>query len=580
MHSESIPGTPPPPYQTLPPTPVLSPAPSHSQLTAGHSRPVTFNSHSTHPPQGPTVFYYPQPTTATYPTVHHHQGSYHTPNQAHPWPLSHAHTGGHQNAHSNTYNQSGCVPPPRKQRPWQSCMNLTSLAATLNDAGNLAVETYDAFAGQKSSRQQYTAALDAVGMRLDEVITSMDNGTYRGETDEIVLNNIQPEKPAAPALPPRRHERHNKPSKDADKKHHSTPTQSHTRTRIPPTSSSFTKSYHYANAYTPSSLPMLKLHFETWPLLCLAATYSRRAYDKPSGAERHMHISGDWLRGTKDMLIKSVPLDDMNTIVFAIRGTQNFRDWAVNMHTQPTSPSNFLDDEGNLCHSGFLNVARKMVKPVARRLQDLLNEDPRRASCSLVITGHSAGGAVAALLFTHMLSQTVTSELTHLRGFFKRVHCVTFGAPPVSLLPLHNPELGSDRDNRSRYNKNMFFGFVNEGDPVARADKTYVKSLLEMYARPTACINNCSKKKNPKPVWKVPEATLSLAGRLVVLRTTSSSSSSKKKKARRMIEAVIASDADLRGLVFGDPLMHAMDLYAQRIEQLATEEVVGRLRVS
>ena len=64
-----------------------------------------------------------------------------------------------------------------------------------------------------------------------------------------------------------------------------------------------------------------------------------------------------------------------------------------------------------MCHSGFLSVARKMVRPVGTRLRTLLEEDPGRSSCSLILTGHSAGGAVAALLFVHMLSELIRSEL-------------------------------------------------------------------------------------------------------------------------------------------------------------------------
>ena len=42
------------------------------------------------------------------------------------------------------------------------------------------------------------------------------------------------------------------------------------------------------------------------------------------------------------MVIKSVPVDDMNTIVFAIRGSQTFMDWAVNLNSAPVSPGDFL----------------------------------------------------------------------------------------------------------------------------------------------------------------------------------------------------------------------------------------------
>jgi hypothetical protein len=65
-------------------------------------------------------------------------------------------------------------------------------------------------------------------------------------------------------------------------------------------------------------------------------------YTKPAGQERETHVDADWRHGTKAMVIKSVPMDDMNTIVFAIRGTQTFMDWAVNLNSVPASPEGFL----------------------------------------------------------------------------------------------------------------------------------------------------------------------------------------------------------------------------------------------
>lgn len=80
----------------------------------------------------------------------------------------------------------------------------------------------------------------------------------------------------------------------------------------------------------------------SYPLLCLAAQYSQKAYVKPSGKEREAHVDANWKMGTKAMVIKSVPIDDMNTIVFAIRGSQTFMDWAVNLDSAPVSPGDFL----------------------------------------------------------------------------------------------------------------------------------------------------------------------------------------------------------------------------------------------
>lgn len=80
----------------------------------------------------------------------------------------------------------------------------------------------------------------------------------------------------------------------------------------------------------------------TYPLLCLAAQYSERVYVRPAGKERDEHVDADWKMGTKAMVIKSVPMDDMNTIVFAIRGSQTFMDWAVNLNSSPAAPNGFL----------------------------------------------------------------------------------------------------------------------------------------------------------------------------------------------------------------------------------------------
>ncbi|KXG48461.1 Lipase, class 3 [Penicillium griseofulvum] len=383
---------------------------------------------------------------------------------------------------------------------------------------------------------------EATSRLLDQVITSIDLGSFCGRENELI---------AACRIPSQSDEKKDRRSQRKEKK--STGSVDY-----------FSKVYLYANSRLPPHLTPLKFYPPTYPLLQLAAKYSRRVYDKPSGRERHSYVSSDWLQGTKAMVVKSLPLDDMNTIVFAIRGTQSFLDWAVNVHTAPTSPTGFLDDPSNCCHSGFLSVARKMVAPVAARLRSLLEEDPSRMSYSLVFTGHSAGGAVASLLYLHLLSESVAvqSELTHLRGCFKHIHCVTFGAPPISLRPLQ-------LSPTARRSKSIFFAFINEGDPVSRADKGYFLSLLDL-------------KKRSAPVhWRIPSSDLSLAGRLVLLRPRDQWSGRPvvlgpqvpggppALPPRENVDACGITDPELRGVVFGDPVMHFMDLYSHRIDALA-----------
>jgi hypothetical protein len=354
----------------------------------------------------------------------------------------------------------------------------------------------------------------------------------------------------------------------------------------------FSKVWEYSNSRLPPYLPPVKLYLDTWPLLNLAARYSLSVYAKPTGREKNDHVKGNRLLGTKAMTLKSLPLDDKNTIVFAIRGTSTFMDWTVNMRQEPASPEGFLDNADNYVHAGFLQVAQAMVKPVAERLRTLLQEDPSRGLASLLITGHSAGGAVAQLLYAHMVSEFTQSELTHLVGFFKRVHCVTFGAPPVSLFPLQPPQ-------SKRMRKSMFYAFANEGDPVVRADKSIVRSLLKLYAVPAPSdpckvicpiVNSLApglvpprikKMKSSKhlrqdsevtvyPAWKIPESLLSLGGRIMLLRTRFGGTGSED------LEMCGVSDEMLREVVYGDPMAHAMKLYARRIEILATRAATGQ----
>ncbi|KAK2601611.1 hypothetical protein QQS21_004846 [Conoideocrella luteorostrata] len=347
----------------------------------------------------------------------------------------------------------------------------------------------------------------------------------------------------------------------------------------------FSKVELYANSKLPMNLPPLRLYMPTWPLLCLAAQYSHRVYNTPSCSERDTHISSSWRSGTKAMRIKSVSMDHASTIVFAIRGTASFSDWAVNLNMAPSPPTNFLDDPGNYCHAGFLSTARKMVKPVAERLRQLLEEDPSRAGHSLLITGHSAGGAVASLLYSHMLSVSSDSEseLSILAGCFKRIHCVTFGTPPVSLLPLEKP-------NRRELKKSVFLTFVNEGDPVVRAEKAYVKSLVELLTAPPPPpsppkpSDDSKRRKDDKYArleWKVPPAMLSNPGRIVVLRAGDPHApvtdyKTVKERLHDGVVAVTCKEEQLRGVVWGDPVAHMMSLYAGRIEILAVGAVTGR----
>lgn len=440
---------------------------------------------------------------------------------------------------------------------------------------------------------QGAALCDVISSKFDAVMTSIDDHQFSGkEHDLLVYENAEP-RPSSSSPPPEKDQPANDvyPMLGEDKG-----------------SNHFSKVWLYSNSRLPPHLPPFKVYIPTYPLLCLAATYSDRVYTPPTSnsGETEAHIPADWRSGTKAMVLKSIPIDDMNTVVFAIRGSQTFMDWAVNYNSAPASPDGFLDDPSNVCHAGFLYVARKMIKPVAERLRVLLQENPSRSNCSLLITGHSAGGAVAALLYAHMMSTQIESELNYLTGFFKRVHCITFGAPPVSHRALQKP---ADK----RHRKSLFYAFINEGDPVPRADKNMVKSLLRLYANPAphaTCLgatiasmsklnlsqsppapkpksklsrpsmftkasrlssqtNTASMSTGTAPLWPIPSCTLAPAGRLVILRQRAGS------RLEDDVEAVTVDLELLEKVVYGDPLKHQMRMYKRRVDGIATRAVTA-----
>ncbi|KAF2852718.1 alpha/beta-hydrolase [Plenodomus tracheiphilus IPT5] len=409
------------------------------------------------------------------------------------------------------------------------------------------------------------ALCDIISSKFDAVITSIDDEKFSGKEQDLIIYDDQPQ-------PPQQQQPQQQPAVSPPLGESRGPKSNYVNPNLGEQKGSnyFSKVWLYSNSRLPPHLPPFKVYMPTYPLLCLAATYSERVYTPPGSKkarEMETHIPADWRSGTKAMVLKAVPVEDLNTIVFAIRGSQTFMDWAVNYNSAPNSPEDFLDDPGNLCHAGFLYVAKKMVKPVAERLKVLLEENPARSNCSLLITGHSAGGAVAALLYAHMMSTKINSELNYLTSFFKRVHCITFGAPPVSLLALTKPE-------EKRHRKSLFYSFINEGDPIPRADKIVLRSLLKLYTTPApsaTTLTNTVASTATAPAWPIPVCTLAPAGRLVVLRQVPGS------RADEHVEAVTV-DADMLGkVVYGDLLKHQMRVYKRRIDEIATRAVTGNV---
>lgn len=112
----------------------------------------------------------------------------------------------------------------------------------------------------------------------------------------------------------------------------------------------------------------------------------------------------------------------------------------------------------------------------------------------IVFTGHSAGGAVASLVFLHFVSTTADTSLsppaarkTHgvapstnqtTAGGMVKYSLLTFGSAPSVTVPDLGRRLLVGGQKQSI---GLMMAFVNEYDLVARADKNYLRSVIDLY---------------------------------------------------------------------------------------------------
>ena len=181
-----------------------------------------------------------------------------------------------------------------------------------------------------------------------------------------------------------------------------------------------------------------------------------------------------------------------------------------------------------------------MAPKIASLLTETSSDRPNAKKSILIFTGHSAGGAVAALLYAHMLKAASPNVLTPLVNHFATTHCITFGTPPVTS-PALTPFLECS----------TFISLVNEGDPIPRCDSGYVNSLLRLWVSPM-----------PKGEvrWGVPEPILENAGTVVGIPRE------RDEDGGTLFVVVGENGVDgLVGRVFGDPKMHKMDVYLRSV---------------
>jgi hypothetical protein len=132
------------------------------------------------------------------------------------------------------------------------------------------------------------------------------------------------------------------------------------------------------------------------------------------------------------------------------------------------------------------------------------------------------------------------------------LHCITFAAPPmVSILDISSAMRGTV--NSAQYTTSQFLAFAAYGDLVARADRPYVRQVLQIYSSSDAV--------TPLPDFQFDPAELWNAGTLIVLFDKSIDSDEEE------IHAVEAAQG-LGGFLWGNLHAHDMKVYLELLSGL------------
>ncbi|KAF4970071.1 hypothetical protein FSARC_2817 [Fusarium sarcochroum] len=269
--------------------------------------------------------------------------------------------------------------------------------------------------------------------------------------------------------------------------------------------------------------------------------------------------------------------DETKTLFVSIRGTACKTDHLVNFNRdRKDTASVFFFPEGSaevLAHSGFLACANTLLPWLTQEIIRQMETDD--SFTHVVFTGHSAGGAVAAIVFLHFICHCPT-QLSN-----AKFSLITFGAPPVTSTNITDLAQAMPQTQH-------VFAVVNEYDLVPRVDQTYITSIISLYRSAyglpltdfnnTSFVNMVATKPDIHKQWKLPPPDFHVVGNIVMLRAKldmdvlqlrPNQDSMASSMPPQKLDMLQISPVEFCKLLFFEISVHKRKVYFDRLERLA-----------